>query len=209
MIYDTPILAKRKLMELGVPLEPLQRSMRAGFDGRGLCTENDPPFIPGTEAWRYTVRTLREGLLPLGWRKADPGNYSIVSSDERKLNIVVATADQFVKRTAGDPRTNSLKGLYTAAAIARNAVVADLFPDTIPDNIRVTAASLEHPTWMLLIYITDEEFRGELSFPEAIEDKTITSWSDRIFIPSDEDSASSVETDSDDSEYDILVRRRA
>ncbi len=196
-------------MELGVPIEPLIRAVRAGFDGRGLCTPNDPPFIPGTEAWRFVVRTLREGLLPLGWRKSDPGNYSLVSTDDRQLNIVVASADQFVKRTGADPRTRSLKGLYTEAAIARNLVQNDLFPETIPENVRVAAASLEYPTWILLIYITDDECRAELSFPDLIEEQSIVSWAERIFIPDDEPPASAADMDDEESEYDIPVRRRA
>ena len=201
--------ARRRLMEIGVPIEPLTRALRSGFDGRGLCTENDPPFIHGTEAWRYVVRTLREGLLPLGWRKADPGNYSLVSTDERKLNIVVASADKFVCQSGAQPRTRSLKGLYTEAAIARNTLMCDLFPETISEDVRVTAATLEYPTWMLLIYITDEQYRGELSFPETIEDKVITSWSERIFIPDDEPSGIEEEIDEEDSGFDVPVRRRA
>lgn len=208
IIYSTPSDAHRRLMEIGVPIEPVIHAVRAGYDGRGLCTPNDPPFIPGTEAWRYVVRTLRDGLLPLGWRKADPGNYSIVSSDERTINIVVASADKFVQSLGTNPRTRSLKGLYTEAAIARNSVTYDLFPETIPENIRVAAASLEYPTWILMIYITDEEFRAELSFPAEIEEKMIVSWKERIFIPNDETIVIE-ENVEDDSDFDIPVRRRA
>jgi len=151
-IFEHTTDAKRRLMELGVPVEALARAVHAGQSGRLLCTPNDPPFIPGTEAWRYVVRTLRDELLPKGWRKSDPANYSLVICDERKLNIVVASADRFVRQTGGDPRTNSLKGLYTEAAIARNLVEGDLFPDTVPENVRAAAAALEYPTWLLLIY---------------------------------------------------------
>ena len=207
-IYKTPEEARRRLVELGVPIEPVMRAVRAGFDGRGLCSENDPPFIPGTEAWRYVVRTLREGLLPLGWRKADPGNYSIVLTDQRKLNIVVASADKFVCHTGGNPRTNSLKGLYTEAAIARNNVVEDLFPETLDENVRVVAAALEYPTWILLIYINDDEYRAELSFPANFRDNVITEWSERIFIPDEEPPDSSVELDDSGPDFDVPVRKK-
>jgi hypothetical protein len=208
ILHATPSAARRRLMEIGVPIEPIISSVRAGFDGRGLCTPNDPPFIPGTEAWRYVVRTLRERLLPLGWRKSDPGNYSIVSSDVREINIVVASADKFVKRTGGDPRTKSLKGLYTEAAIARNLVNLDLFPDTIPENVRVAAAALEYPTWILLIHITDDDYRAELSFPELIEDQMIVSWAERIFIPNDGSPIIEDGSGQGDTDFDVPVRRR-
>lgn len=209
IIHAQPFEARSRLMEIGVPIEPIMRAVRAGFDGRGLCTPNDPPFIHGTEAWRYVVRTLREGLLPLGWRKSDSGNYSLVSSDKRQINIVVASADQFVKSKVGQPRTKSLKGLYTEAAIAKNLYMDDLFPETIPENVRATAAALEFPTWILLTYITDEECRAELSFPEHIEDQTIVSWAERIFIPDDDLPSVDARDDEEDSEFDVPVRRRA
>ena len=207
-IYSTYTQASARLTEIGVPIEPLIRAVRAGFDGRGFCTDNDPPFIPGTEAWRYVVRTLREELLPLGWRKSDPGNYSLVSTDQRELNVVVASADSFVQSLNSAPRTRSLKGLYTEAAIARNTLNLDLFPETLAENVRVAAASLEYPTWILMIYITDEEYRAELSFPEDIEAQKITSWKERIFIPKDIPPTFK-EPFEDDSDYDIPVRRRA
>jgi hypothetical protein len=117
IIYDSPAEAMRRLMELGVPLEALQRAIAAGHVARITCTENDPPFIPGTEAWRFTVRTLREELCPTGvWRKADPGNFSLVINDTRKINIVVESGDEFTRLRHALPKTKSLKGLYVEAS---------------------------------------------------------------------------------------------
>lgn len=210
IVYSQPHEAHRRLMELGVSLEALVAAIEAGHTGRLLCTPNDPPFIPGTEGWRFVVRTLRERLLPLGWRKADPGNYSLVINDKRKINIVVASADKFVRSTGGDPRTNSLKGLYTEAAVARNNHQGEMFPETISEEIRTVAAILDYPTWILLIHITDEERKAELSLPNIIEDGIVTDWDERIFIPDSADGAGTAEeSDSGDSDFDIPVRRKA
>jgi hypothetical protein len=199
------------LMELGVSLEALQNALRAGHLARLNCTDNDPPFIPGTEAWRFVVRTLREELLKLGWHKSDPGNYSIVTNEDRKLNIVVATGDALTCRYPGTPRTKSIKGLFTEAATIRNAAEGDLFPETLSEEHRRAALLLEHPTYIILICITDEGYRGELSYPDVMDEGQVISWRERIFIPNNDESPYSIERPEDgpDTSIDVPVRRKA
>lgn len=210
IIHEHPHEARRRLAELGVSVEALIRAVQAGYTARVSCTDNDPPFIPGTEAWRFVVRTLREELLRLDWRKADPANFSLVINDKRQINIVVESGDALTK-THGFPKTKSLKGLYTEAAILRNNIDSDLFPETIPDDVRRVAAALEYPTWILLIHITDEECRAELSLPDEWDEGHIINWSERIFIPDETDGtggARQPETD-EGPDFDVPVRRKA
>jgi hypothetical protein len=212
VIYDAPSAAGRRLMELGVSLEAIQRSVAAGHVARITCTENDPPFIHGTEGWRLTVRTLRDELCPKGWRKADPSNFSLIINDARRFNIVVASGDRLTRNKYGSPRTKSLKGLYTEAATIRNRIETDLFPETISEDIRRVASILEYPTWILLIYITDDEYRAELSLPTHMEDEQILDWAERIFIPESTDpfgGRSEVPSPLDgEPEIDVPVRRK-
>ncbi len=184
-VYQHSMDARRRLAELGIGLEAIQSAVKAGRAARLACTPNDPPFIPGTEAWRFVVRTLREELLPKGWLKSDPGNYSLVTNEARKLNVVVASGDNLTSIYPGTPKTKSLKGLYTEAAVALNNRQDDLFPDTVAQELRDVAAILNHPVWVLLIYITDDEWRAELSLPSDV-DGQIYDWKERIFIPDDE-----------------------
>lgn len=211
-IHSTPAAALRRLADLGVSHESLQRAIAAGHVARITCTDNDPPFIPGTEAWRYTVVTLRDELCPRGWRKDDPGNYSLVINDARKINIVVASGDALTCRSHGSPRTKSLKGLYTEAATIRNRIDGDMFPETLAREVRRVATMLEYPTWILLIYITDEEYRAELSLPVDMEDDQITEWEERIFVPDSGASGGEViaPTAPDHGpDIDVPVRRKA
>lgn len=210
IIYEDTASVMRRLMELGVPLEALQRAIRAGHVARITCTPNDPPFIPGTEAWRLSVRTLRDELCPIGWRKADPNNFSIVINDARLINIVVESGDALTRRSHGSPRTKALKGLYVEAATIVNNAKDDLFPETLQEDVRRVAGILEYPTWILLIYITDEEFRAELSSPIAMEGEQITDWAERIFIPDPEDPFAGKKADDDEGPpIDVPVRRKA
>jgi hypothetical protein len=212
IIHDTPAAAMRRLADLGVSLEALQRAPAGGHAARISCTPNDPPIIPGTHAWSYTVRTLREELCPLGWRKADPSNFPLVINDKRKINIAVESGDALTHQAHGSPRTKSLKGLYTEAAILRNNLESDLFPDDLDADLRRVAAILEYPTWVLLIYITDDEYRAELSLPDEMEDGLIVSWKERIFIPDPGESVGGRITEpsvDQGPDIDVPVRRRA
>ncbi|MEX2375783.1 MAG: hypothetical protein WD942_09410 [Dehalococcoidia bacterium] len=182
-LYQHPFDARRRLMELGISIEALIRSVQAGHVARLNCTDNDPPFIPGTEAWRMVVRTLRDELVPLGWRKDDPSNYSLVINDSSAINIVVASADELTCRWPGKPRTNSLKGLFTQAAVLKNSLEDDLFPDTVEAVLRRAATILNYKTYMLLINIDDEQCRAELSLPSDYDELMVTDWAERIFIP--------------------------
>jgi hypothetical protein len=210
-IHSHPFAARRRLAELGVSVVALIKALEAGQLARLSCTPNDPPFIPGTEAWRFVVRTLREELLPRGYRKADPANYSLVINDARKLNIVVASGDTMVRSITGDPKTKHLKGLFTEAVIFRNKQIGGLFPAEISEELRTAVSILEYPTWILLIYITDDEIRAELSYPDAIEEGQIISWKERIFIPdsADDDGAEIRPTGDTDPDIDVPVRRKA
>jgi hypothetical protein len=210
-IYSHPFEARRRLAELGVSVEALIRSLEAGQLARLSCTPNDPPFIPGTEAWRFVVRTLREELLPRGYRKADPANFSLVINDARKLNIVVSSGDAMVRSKTGNPKTKHLKGLFTEAVILRNKQIGGLFPEEISEELRTAVSILEYPTWILLIYITDDELRAELSYPDAIEEGHIVSWKERIFVPDSADDGGSEmrPTGDTDPDIDVPVRRKA
>jgi hypothetical protein len=211
-IYETPAAAVSRLAEIGVATEALQRAIADGHAKRVTTTPNDAPQMPGTYAWAQTLRTLRDELLPRGWRKADPGNFSLTINDARKVNIVVESGDRFTRKAYASPRTKSMKGLYIEAAALRNRLETDLFPETVADELRRVAALLEYETYILLIYITDDSYVAELSLPDAVEGNQIVSWKERIFIPDiDEPSGSRDHLPSrdDGDEIDVPVRRKA
>jgi hypothetical protein len=190
----------------------LQRAVLSGHVARITCTDNDPPQAPGTDAWRFTVRTLRDEVCPRGWRKTDPNNFSLTTNDARQINVVVESGDVLTRQKHGSPRTKSLKGLYIEAATIRNNLEGDLFPETVSEDLRRVASILEYPTWIFLIYITDEEYRAELSLPVAMEGEQITDWSERIFIPDPEEPfgsrAGKPEAGDQGPDIDVPVRRK-
>ncbi len=210
VVYQHPFDAKRRLAELNISVEAVVKAVLAGHTARLNCTDNDPPFIPGTEAWRFVVRTLRDELLPLGWRKDDPSNYSLVINDSSQINIVVASSDALTCSVRGSPRTKSLKGLFTEAAVLKNNLESDLFPETVEAELRKAATILSYPTWMLLIHIEDDDCKAELSLPWSFDDRSVTEWAERIFIPlPDSDGGLSVDEPADNADIDVPVKRKA
>lgn len=208
-IYQHPFDARRRLMELNISVEAVIKAVQAGHVARLNCTDNDPPFIPGTEAWRMVVRTLRDELLPLGWRKDDPSNYSLVINDSSEINIVVASADELTCKWPGKPRTKSLKGLFTEAAVLKNSLEGDLFPETVEAAIFRAATLLNYKTYMLLINIDDDQCRAELSLPSSFDDKMVTDWAERIFIPLPGVEGGIPQKLDDTPDIDVPVKRKA
>lgn len=210
VVYQQPFDARRRLAELNVSVEAVVRAVLAGHTERLNCTDNDPPFIPGTEAWRFVVRTLRDELLPLGWRKDDPSNYSLVINDSSQINIVVASSDALTCCVPGSPKTKSLKGLFTEAAVLKNTLESDMFPETIEAELLRAASILSYPTWMLLVHIEDDACRAELSLPSAFDDRNVTDWAERIFIPLPSvDGGVPAEDPVEESDIDVPVKRKA
>ncbi len=207
LVYVHAHDARRRLHDLGVSLEALVSALNAGRLARLSCTDNDPPFIPGTEAWRFVVRVLREQCLPKGWTKSDHGNYSVITNELRKINIVVATGDEMTGIFSTGPKTKSLKGLYTDGAVARNKYQDDMFPETLSQDIKAIAGLLAHPVWILLIHITDDEFRAELSLPNGKDGKSFD-WVERIIIPLG-DAGSEASSDDLGQDFEVPVKRKA
>jgi len=211
-IYESPAAAASRLAEIGVAIEALQRAIADGHAKRIATSENNAPQMFGTYAWAQTLCTLRDELLPRGWRKADPSNFSLTINDARKINIVVESGDKFTRRAHASPRTKSIKGLYIEAVALRNRLETDMFPDTVAEELRRIAALLEYQTYILLIHITDNSYVAELSLPDVVDGNQIVSWKERIFIPDTDDPFAARKLpsqDQGDGEIDIPVRRKA
>jgi hypothetical protein len=209
VLHAEPWEINARLRQLGIPsVDILTKAVKAAHTARSWCTENDPPFIHGTEAWRFGLRTAREELIATGeWRKDDIGNFALIINDTVGINVMVATGDENTGRKwVAVPKTRSPKGLYTEAAILRNVLKGDLFPETIPEAIVRKARVLEYPTWILLIYTTKYEARGELSYAADIDDGEIVEWRERIILPDIEiDPTVRNQSDDNDSGPDLDV----
>lgn len=180
------IEAAARIVEVtGMQIETFRRAAQEGFAERANCTIFDPVTAPGTDAWRYPTRQLRTEAVEHGYRLDNPKNLPLAVSDEHKINITVSSGDERTGLILGriQPKTKNPKGSILEAAISRNVNQGLLFPDLEPENIREFRHTMGYPTWVFLLYITDEEIRAELSLPSEMDGSDhIVGWSERIMI---------------------------
>lgn len=187
MIKIKPLDVHSRLSELGVRKEILVLAAQSGFIERANATPFDPTTSPGTDAWRYTVRLLRQQLEADGWRLDDVRNLPLIISDLHKVNLTVSSGNDFTgleQSPPNEPKSKNPKGALFDAAIERNVRQPDLFPSLLPEAKRRFADTLSYPTWVFLIRITDDSIRAELSLPSSMDEQTdqIDGWSERIII---------------------------
>ncbi len=185
-----------------VPSELLIEAAQLGYVERMNAEPPfDPPNAQGFDAWRYPVRRLRKGLIDLNWRIDNLRNLCLVTSDAQKINITVSSGDEFTGiKGHRHPLSKNPNGILTGEAIARNILQLDLFPDLLPEAVQKYHRTMQYPTWVYLLYITDEEIRAELSLPISMDSRHyVDDWAERIFISVPLPGAElSDETDSDE-----------
>jgi hypothetical protein len=186
VIRVEPWDVQARLAELGLEEEPLRDVVRRGYLAYITCTGNHPPLIPSIWAWGETVRALREYVLPLGWRRSDDRNYSVVIDPEGCTAIAVATGDHGTGDPGVFPSTKAPKGQSTLAAVTMNQVQLSLFMQDEPVSppAKPEEADNERVTWLLLIHRTGKEVRCELSLPSSMTDCRIDGWRERILMGS-------------------------
>jgi len=198
-----------RLATLGLTIDILLDAVRAGFTGRSSCSELDPPMYPGQTMWAHTVRRLRQGTAPIGWKPDNSNNYCVALSPEG-IAIAVATGDANTGRQDAIPSTSSPKGPCTIEAVAVNQLELDL---KLPDQETAVESPevIQRQTWLLLIYLDQSEVRAELSLPLSLDEQDrVTGWRERIILPSVDFDPNQIELPGNDSpDIDIAVRRRA
>lgn len=185
IVHATPLSIRARLQELDIPLDLLIAAAQAGFIERMNATPFDPVTKAGTDAWSYPVRVVREGQEARGWRLDDPKNLPLVISDEHRINVTVSSGDEMtgIEKPKRAPRSKNPKGVLLESAIDRNTGQFDMFPDELPERLAKFEKTLEYPTWVFLLYITDDEIRAELSLPISIDGKDhLDGWAERIVL---------------------------
>lgn len=200
---------ERRVAALGLSIDILLDAVRAGFTGRSSCSELDPPMYPGQTMWAHTVRRLRQGTAPIGWKPDNSNNYCVALSPEG-VAIAVATGDANTGRPDATPSTGSPKGPCTVEAIAVNQLALDLKLPGEEAAIELPEV-IQRQIWLLLIYLDQSEVRAELSLPLRLDEQDrVTGWRERIILPSVDFDPNQIELPSDSSpDIDIAVRRRA
>jgi hypothetical protein len=197
-----------KLAELGLTVEIIERVVRRADAEASMCTALDPPIMEGMTRWARTTRFLREELIPQGWRFDNPRNLPRTIHPGGEFAVVVSTGDELTGLLDALPATKYLKGDATVRAVEMNEQLALDFPDF---DLSQRDGAGEILTWFLMYRASEDEFRAELSLPDAIADGRITSWAERVILPAfprdDDRLAGPAGNDSDESVVVEVTRR--
>jgi hypothetical protein len=199
-----------RLAELGVTASELRDAILSGYTVASGMTPNHPRLARHFNIWSETIASLRDAKAPDGWNNNSSRNYETVSHPEGKCQIAVSSGTHETGLEGGaGPKTSSKKGAATQDAVAQNQLA--LFSSGSATDKPTESMP---PTWLLLHTYdhSKSEIRCEFSLPMEMDDKTITSWSERITldpIPFEMDSpVDYTDMPDDDDPIDIEVPRR-
>lgn len=178
-LLHTEINALDRLTQLGIPMPALKESVWQGYLARSRTTSNHPRISRGIIMWAEAVAVLREQLRSQGWVKADKGNYELVVNEAESIAVVVTTGDEATGVVGATPSNKCPKGVNTAEAVETNNQL-DMFSELLP----VVEETRGLTTWVLLMHLTSNELRCELSLPSSISNGKINNWKERIILPS-------------------------
>ncbi len=167
-----------RLYQLSLTVAALSEAVWQGYLARTQLTDHHPRIFFGYSMWAQTVAALRDNLRPDGWLKSDQGNYELTINDTVKLAIAVTTGDECTGLAHLNPSNKCPKGINTVDAISANNQ-SDLFAEFLPPVIEQTGLN----TWVLLMHLSDNEIRAELSLPSEISNGKIKAWKERIILP--------------------------
>lgn len=208
--------AVRRLSEMGLTPDILERVVRAGEAARENATDNDPVTAAGSDAYRYRVRTLRDILCPApyGWAKQTIDGLEFTVSPQG-IGIVTRAGDAALCLEAGFPRFARAAGDAARFVVDSKALLQQYIDPSWWNKPRSTTAA-EAPKvklvmWYLLVHRSGDEVTYELSRPTAIDDNgQAEGWLERIFLPTLHLGTTPEQTGSDSTPAtaDVVVERK-
>lgn len=179
-VIDDPALVDAYLVQhVGVTSAELGEALDFGTAEAGTVTEHAALSSFGTRLWDGALTSLRDQLVPKGWKVARPGGLEVVRRADETLQITPSMGNEATGIRDETPSCKYDRGLSSAAAVERNQLsLADLAPeDEAWQTIR---------TWWLLYYVFPREgerwIRAELSLPTAVDGGRFVSWSHRLVL---------------------------
>lgn len=178
--------AVKKLNDLGLTLEFLQRVLAKGVKYQTEKPVNAPALEKNLGLWSGTITALRDELCPIGWHKDDKFGFNKTFMPG-KYAITVSSGDENVG-TQINPQTKNAKGAVSEAAVdmnnAQQLTLLDFHSyDYAETSNKYSLEDMQH--WFLLYNFDKYILKGELSLPNYFNEsmQKITGWSERILLP--------------------------
>lgn len=208
-VFVEPVPLAGRLHEMGVEQNVLRDAVEFGMRHAFDCTRHEPPNLPGILAWGKTVRSLRDSLVPQGWKASNARNYATVIHPRGTYAIAVAAGNSNTGVSDESPSTRAEKGPATRDAVHLNQLTFWDISESFPRPELVPGTQ----TWLLLHYADEEteEIRLELSLPAGMtSDGHVTVWQERLILSPvpffTRPSVSTEESEGEDVQVDVQRR---
>lgn len=175
LVKDERGVAARLRELFDVSLEDAIHIVLAAAGAKADAVDDDPLTAPGTFAYIYGTRAVRQTFRSRGWQLDRRDGVESVVNLERGLKLVFQNADLAASEHQ-DPKAVSEKGNASERAV--RLAQGWLFPEMEREEVRRETAHL----WFLFASIDGPDIRAELSRPRAIAEGQFVGFHERIFI---------------------------
>lgn len=172
--------------KFGITKSDLIEVVKQTLLARSDVTPNHPINAKGTYSYNEGIKSLRDLLVPRGWKNDRPNNLEAVTNKDKTISLVFQNATHASDPVA-IPQPISKKGPGCAKAIQER--MGDLFPT---HKARAEKEEkLNNMIWFFCVAIKEVENRtlvsAELLCPERIREQYFEGFVERIVILRDED----------------------
>ncbi|MCU1624252.1 MAG: hypothetical protein JWL79_3097 [Frankiales bacterium] len=175
--------ANTALAALGLVVDDLLQPIRAGIAGRRATTQNHPRSYAGWRDYGERTAALREGMALRGFRGEELEGVCLTVHPKGDFAIMTAPGNHLTGTGKLGVTTRRKRGKVTQAIVKENAQLQlelelGVTPTAAP------AKPTKIPTWVLLVFIDEDEVHSEFSLAAGIgEDGFIDSWTSQIPLP--------------------------
>lgn len=186
--------AERRLRDLGLERDYIDRAVRAGVNARKPKNDFEPKSASGLKDWIARVGELRFCVVSkAGWRYADPHNVPLVYTADKTTSLGVLLGDRNTGNEYSEPgpRSKYPKGTVIAGAtvIRTEHPMLDLDVSQPSGYGHLDVADLEKmDVWFLVTHPVEVDGRfvvtREVSLAQPIvPDSHINVWRERVVLP--------------------------
>lgn len=175
LLKEEPEVAARLRELFDVSVEDIIGIVLAAAGAKADAIDDDPLTTPGTFAYIYGTRAIRQTFRARGWKVDRRDGVESVVNLDRGLKLVFQNADLAAVEHQ-DPKAVSEKGNASERAV--RLAQGWLFPEMEREEVSRETAHL----WFLFTSIDGTDIRAELSRPRAIADGQFAGFHERIFI---------------------------
>ena len=168
-IHREPAEAKRRIIELGLTKEGLNRVRTIALGASADATPFHPANAAGTFSYQHGTWALRDEFVGEDWKADTIHGVEAISNETLKLRVVFANVDIACNDDQG-PKPRSRKG-----AGAERACIGNLF------SYLPTYTFWQSVGWTTYYFMLDAAGAAELTCP-VIKGSTFSAYIERIYL---------------------------